>query len=244
MWWAGPLSINNNRGQFQFIPTNLQTFKSASGGRSVAADPTLPDQLRDLQFTINGQFEPVLHAKPGQTEIWVLANVSDVAYARVTLTETATGKHPKIAIVGQDGNPFPAVHHPPTDDGTTLLIPPANRFAIAVTMPSKGDLVLEMPPGAGVNPVSRPGVLYTNDGTDHPPAVLGTVEVAALGDQLLRRLLRVADAGPRPREARAGDRQDHAVRRGAAARCRHRRSSTCRRPRPPSSAAWWSRAAS
>jgi FtsP/CotA-like multicopper oxidase with cupredoxin domain len=177
VWWAGPLAIDNHRGQFQFLPSNLQSFTSASGGPNIAANPALPDHLRDLQFTINGQMQPVLRAKPGQTEIWVLANVSDLAYANVTLTETATGAHPKIAIVGQDGNPFSAVHYPTTDNGTTLVIPPGSRYAIAVTMPSHGDLVLEMPPGTGIAPFSELGVLYTNDGTDHPPAVLGTVGV-------------------------------------------------------------------
>ena len=177
VWWSGPLTIDNNRGTFQFLPSNLQSFTSSSGRPNVAADPSLPDHLRDLQFTVNGQFEPLLHAKPGQTEIWVLANVSDIAYVPVTLTETATGTHPPIAIVGQDGDPFPEVHYPFTDNGTTLVIPPASRYAIAVTMPSKGDLVLEMPPAAGLKRISKPGVLYTNDGTDHPPAVLGRVEV-------------------------------------------------------------------
>ena len=99
-----------------------------------------------MQFTVNGLFQPVIKSKAGQTEIWVLANVSDIAYMSVQLTETATGKHPKIAIVGQDGNPSPAVHHPVFEDGTRLVIPPATRYAIAVTMPESGDLVLEMPP--------------------------------------------------------------------------------------------------
>ena len=45
-------------------------------------------------------------------------------------------------------------------------------------MPATGDLVLEMPPrGGGARTVSAPGVLYTNDGTDNPPAVLGTLSV-------------------------------------------------------------------
>ena len=65
----------------------------------------MPDYKRDVQFTVNGLFQPVIKSKAGQTEIWVLANVSDIAYMSVQLTETATGKHPKIAIVGQDGNP-------------------------------------------------------------------------------------------------------------------------------------------
>ena len=70
---------------------------------------------------MNGQFQPVIKSKAGQTEIWVLANVSDIAYINVQLTETATGRHPPIAIVGQDGNPYTTVHYPPTDNGTRLL---------------------------------------------------------------------------------------------------------------------------
>ncbi len=79
--------------------------------KDVPENPQLPDYQRDVQFTVNGQFQPVINSKAGQTEIWVLANVSDIAYMNVQLTETATGRHPKIAIVGQDGNPYSAVQH-------------------------------------------------------------------------------------------------------------------------------------
>src|SRR5262245_34142171 len=178
VWYAGPLSISNTRGLFQFIPSNLQRFTSADGKSDVPADPSLPDEKRDVQFTVNGQFQPVIKSKAGQTEIWVLANVSDIAYMNVQLTETATGRHPPIAIVGQDGNPYTAVHYPPTDNGTRLLIPPASRFAIAVTIPAEGELVLEMPElGGGARTLTSPGVLYTSNGTDNPPAVLGSLSV-------------------------------------------------------------------
>jgi FtsP/CotA-like multicopper oxidase with cupredoxin domain len=180
VWYAGPLSIENKRAFFSYIPSNLQRFTASGDKRDkdVPPDPALPDDKRDVQFTVNGQFQPVLKAKPGQTEIWVLANISDLAYVTVKLTETATGRHPKIAIVGQDGNPYPQVHYPPNDDGTRLEIPPASRFAIAVTMPAEGDLVLEMPPlGYGAKALTAPGVLYTNTGTDKIPAVLGNLSV-------------------------------------------------------------------
>jgi FtsP/CotA-like multicopper oxidase with cupredoxin domain len=178
VWYAGPLSISNTRGLFQFIPSNLQRFTAADGKSDVPANPSLPDEQRDVQFTVNGQFQPVIKSKAGQTEIWVLANVSDIAYMNVQLTETATGRHPPIAIVGQDGNPYTAVHYPPTDNGTRLLIPPASRFAIAVTIPAEGELVLEMPErGGGAKTISAPGVLYTNNGTENPPAVLGGLSV-------------------------------------------------------------------
>ena len=180
VWFAGPLSIENTRGRFEFIPSNLQRFTAdpAGPGKDVPDNPALPDYQRDVQFTVNGLFQPAIKSKPGQTEIWVLANVSDMAYMSVRLTEAATGKHPKIAIVGQDGNPAPAVHFPVFEDGTRLVIPPATRYAIAVTMPRRGDLILEMPPmGGGAKTLSAPGILYTNDGTDNPPAALGTFSI-------------------------------------------------------------------
>lgn len=184
-WYTGPLSVKNQRGVFQFMPGNLQTFTADGGQGDIPADPALPDAQRDVQFTVNGQFQPRLSSPPGQTEIWVLANTSDMAYMRVQLTETATGRHPRITIVGQDGNPSPRVHHPATDGGRTLLIPPGNRFAIAATMPESGDLVLEMPPDPSVPAVSTdkqtnfkyPGVAYTNDGSATPPGQLGTITI-------------------------------------------------------------------
>ena len=163
----------------QFIPSNLQRFTSHDGKNDVPANPALPDHKRDVQFTVNGQFQPTIKSRAGQTEIWVLANVSDFAYINVQLTETATGRHPKIAIVGQDGNPYREVQHPVTEDGTRLLIPPASRFAIAVTIPATGELILEMPPrGGGARTVTAPGVLYTNNGTENAPAVLGSLSAA------------------------------------------------------------------
>jgi len=163
-----------------FIPSNLQQFTGADpkAGSDVPANPSLPDYQRDVQFTVNGQFQPVIKSKAGQTEIWVLANGSDIAYINVQLTETGTGRHPPITIVGQDGNPYTVVHYPPTDNGTRLLIPPASRFAIAVTIPAEGDLTLEMPErGGGAKTLTAPGVLYTNNGSDNPPAVLGSLSV-------------------------------------------------------------------
>jgi FtsP/CotA-like multicopper oxidase with cupredoxin domain len=178
VWYAGPLSIDNTRGRFQFVPSNLQRFTAAAGGVTVKANRSLPDYERDVQFTVNGLFEPSLKVKPGQTEIWVLANVSDMAYMNVQLTETATGYHPKIAVVGQDGIAYGEVHHPTEQDGTQLLIPPATRYAIAVTMPAKGSLRLELPGlGSSGRTLSAPGILYTNNGTPNPPARLGTLSV-------------------------------------------------------------------
>jgi FtsP/CotA-like multicopper oxidase with cupredoxin domain len=185
VWYAGPADWNtgpgatpDSRGLFHFIPTNLQHFIAAPGGRDLPADPALPDYKRDVQFTINGEFQPIIKSKAGQTEIWVLSNISDMAYVNVQLTETATGRHPKIAIIGQDGIPYDQVRYPEYGDGTHLIISPATRYAIAVTMPDSGDLILEMPSrGGDTRTMTAPGILYTNDGTENPPAALGTIAV-------------------------------------------------------------------
>src|SRR5439155_794113 len=43
---------------------------------------------------------------------------------------------------------------------------------------AEGELVLEMPErGGGAKTITAPGVLYTNSGTDNPPAILGTLSV-------------------------------------------------------------------
>ena len=67
VWYAGPLSIDNMRGLLQFVPSNLQGFAATSGRASdnIPANPALPDYQRDVQFTVNGQFQPVIKVKPG-----------------------------------------------------------------------------------------------------------------------------------------------------------------------------------
>ena len=68
VWYTGPLSINNFRGLLNFIPSNLQRFTAGpeGSGKDVPADPSLPDYQRDVQFTVNGQFQPVSKAKRGR----------------------------------------------------------------------------------------------------------------------------------------------------------------------------------
>jgi FtsP/CotA-like multicopper oxidase with cupredoxin domain len=174
-WWSGPLSPKNNRGQTNFMPSNLIAFDGA--GDRIPENPALPENQRDLQYTVNGQFQPELKIKPGQTEIWAVANISDISYMTLRLTETATGNHPKFAIVGQDGNPYTQVGRPVYGDGTTLDIPPGSRYAIAVTMPAHGDLVLEFPPDPKATKITDPAVLYRNNGTENTAALLGELSV-------------------------------------------------------------------
>ena len=136
----------------------------------------------------------------------------------------------RIAIVGQDGNPYTTVHYPPTDNGTRLLIPPASRFAIAVTIPAEGELVLEMPErGGGAKTITAPGVLYTNNGSDNPPAVLGSLSVLPSAVSYARRVLRLSDPGAGKSDAVGRSRRNDSVRRRSVARRLHVLCRPCQR---------------
>jgi len=90
-----------------------------------------------VQFTVNGQFQPVIPSKAGQTEIWVLANVSDVAYMNIQLTETATGRHRRSPSSPGWQSLSAVIIRRPT--AARVCSSPASRFAIAVTMPPKAS---------------------------------------------------------------------------------------------------------
>ncbi len=180
-WWVGKLSVDNNRGIFQYLPSNLQTF-TGNDGTVVPVNPALPDDQRDLQYTVNGQFQPVISTPPGQTEIWVLGNFTDAGYVRVRIVNTATGNPIPLVMVGKDGNPVPNIQPTWEGDGTVFLLEPATRVAFAVTMPQVGGLRLEMPSytatgGTLQTPIENVGILYTNAGGKYS-AVVGNISVS------------------------------------------------------------------
>ena len=125
----------------------------------VPADPSLPDYKRDVQFTVNGQFQPVIKSKAGTDR-----DLGARQYQRHRLHAACSSPRRRPATTrrspssARTGIPYPAVHYPVFENGTRLVIPPATRYAIAVTMPDEGDLVLEMPPrGGGARTIERPG---------------------------------------------------------------------------------------
>lgn len=145
-----PTDPSNIRGYTQYFPQNFKSFQSypsSSKPITIEANYSVPDHERDVQYLINGQFQPVIEMAPGQTEIWSIANIHSMAYATIQLTETATGNHPALVIVGQDGVPrTDATDAKLLFNNNTIVMPPGSRFSFAVTMPLTGDLIMEMPP--------------------------------------------------------------------------------------------------
>lgn len=182
-WFAGPLSAENKRGAFQFMPQNLITFMADDGSANSPADPSAPDHLRDVQYTVNGQFQPQVTMAPGETGVWVIANIGSQSYMNVGVRNTATGELEPLRVLATDGNPVPSVLPGNGDEGRTYLLPSASRVAIAVTMPETGGLQLELPAVTGpaeahTQPLETEGILYTSNGDGTTPrGVLGTVSI-------------------------------------------------------------------
>ena len=66
---------------------------------NISADTTLPDAKRDIQYTINGVFQPEMTMAPGETQVWAIGNFHSMAYAFVRLRETYTGRYPICYVV-------------------------------------------------------------------------------------------------------------------------------------------------
>lgn len=181
-WFSGPLTPRNKRGAFQFMPQNLIDFVGDDPSVVSPADPGYPDQLRDIQLTVNGQFQPVIEAAPGQTEVWNLANIGSQAYMNIGIRNTATKQLEPLRVLGRDGNPDPVVGTGMARGGATYLLAPASRVTLAVTMPQTGGLELVLPPLEGpdtrhTQPLSTRGILYTKTQDNTVSGQLGTVSV-------------------------------------------------------------------
>jgi FtsP/CotA-like multicopper oxidase with cupredoxin domain len=171
------------------IPQNLLSFSGITPNGvhvHVPADTTLPLQDRDVQFTVNGQLNPILTMAPGETQIWAMGSFGDSTYIHLKFFNVLpNGKKIPMSmqLVGQDGDPYLRVQSLPLENGKSLLISPAGRYAVVVTMPVQGSLVVELAQYMGFKQLElhgllqTSGVLYTNNGNGQIVGVRGVVSV-------------------------------------------------------------------
>jgi suppressor of ftsI len=109
--------------------------------------------------TVNGLVQPKLTMRPGETQLWRLANISaDIYY------DPAFAAQPFV-VVAEDGNP---VEEPWT--AYNLIMPPGKRFDVIVSAPTiAGPYFLET-------------TSYNQGGDQYPQDILVNVDVA--GDVL------------------------------------------------------------
>jgi FtsP/CotA-like multicopper oxidase with cupredoxin domain len=78
--------------------------------------------------TVNGQVNPIMNIRPGETQLWRLANIgADIAY-NVQLQGS------RFTVMAQDANPVTRVW-----SDKTLFMPPGSRFDVLVQGPPAGS---------------------------------------------------------------------------------------------------------
>lgn len=109
--------------------------------------------------TVNGQTEPTLVIRPGETQLWRVANIGNEAYYQLSLDGHG------FTVVAEDGAMLWESY---TTD--TLLFPPGKRFEFAVTGGATGSYGLRTQ-GYNSGPFG-----------DWQPALLATLNVAGKAD--------------------------------------------------------------
>ena len=91
------------------------------------------------QLTINGLVNPVITARPGQTEVWNIANMTSGLTTQFTLKNTTTNTFQDIVVVAQDGiayNTPVTITAAQQVGGTFLTLGTGGRYSILVNAPA------------------------------------------------------------------------------------------------------------
>jgi len=163
VWYAGPLSIRNMRA-LSSSSQQSAALTSVDGNSNVPADPSLartPNGMANSPSTAS--FNPVIK-KQGRPDRDLGARECE----RHRLHERPSSRKQRLdgirrsPIVGQDGNPYTTVRHPPTTTAPGLLIPPGEPVRDrGDDKPAEGELVLEMPERGGCQKRSAPPACST-----------------------------------------------------------------------------------
>ena len=161
IWFAGPLAIGNERGRFQFIPSNLQRFTAASRqqGRERPGQSLAPRS--SARRAIHRQRSvPAGHQEQGRSD----RDLGARQCQRHRLHERRADRDgDRQSPEDRRSSAKTASRIRRCTIRCTITAPSSSsrrrrRYAIAVTMPAKGDLVLEMPPrGGGARSADRAG---------------------------------------------------------------------------------------
>jgi suppressor of ftsI len=142
---AGMIVIGDSRrylpSRFAHIRSRILSFKDiqtvAAGGRQTI--PGDHDWAHQTHRTVNGRVNPVLTMRPGETQLWRLANTSSALWYRVALMDGV--RRDAYSVIAIDGNPMAL-----PERKTQLVIAPGHRFDILVRAPRSGRRILKTLP--------------------------------------------------------------------------------------------------
>jgi FtsP/CotA-like multicopper oxidase with cupredoxin domain len=126
------------------ITEHVIALKDLPGGQRAGAGRDDP-----AGRTVNGQVGPVIPIRPGETQLWRLANIGTGVGYRLHL------EGQPFQVLAQDANPVRRIW-----SADSLLVPPGARYDVLVQGGSPGRARLEsLPSGAGPAPAGRPRTL-------------------------------------------------------------------------------------
>jgi suppressor of ftsI len=125
------------------------------------------DSGKPTTRTVNGLVNPAIPIRPGETQLWRLANIgADIIY-KVHLPGT------RFHVIAQDANPVRTVW-----SADTIVMPPGTRFDVLIQGPAAGRHQLETLPfstGSGGDMYPRTTLAtLVSTGSRMPPATLPT----------------------------------------------------------------------
>ncbi|MEQ4518159.1 multicopper oxidase family protein [Pseudarthrobacter sp. B907] len=127
---SGELVVGDNRASLpaslRDVPVHDMVLRDAQidkAGKIVQnTAATSIDSNADTVRLVNGQLRPVLSMRPGETQLWRLANIGADIFYRLQL-----GGY-RFRVLAEDGNEYPAAA-----DAAELLLPPGKRYDVLVT---------------------------------------------------------------------------------------------------------------
>lgn len=134
----------------------------------------VPKPVNGLIRTINGQLDPEIAMRPGETQLWRLSGQTADAYFRLR------AKGLKLIVIGRDARPLPTPE--PTDE---VLVGPSERVDVLATAGMAGGYRLmaekiDTGPLGDLFPAQEMAVIaVAPDPLQPPPAPLGALVVNA-----------------------------------------------------------------
>jgi suppressor of ftsI len=171
---AGVLLIGDSREylpeRFSDVRTRTLALKDiqvvenpAGSGRWAIPGPRGHDWVNPTHRTVNGLVNPDIAIRPGETQLWRVANTSSAVWYRIALVDEARGDaRDPFTVVAQDGNPLVRAQR-----RTSALLGPGHRLDILVRGPESGNRILK----TLRFDQGRPGAIFPED-------VLATMEVS------------------------------------------------------------------
>ena len=138
---------------------DLKDFQVNDQGEIV---PTNIDSNAPTTRTVNGQIDPVLTMRPGETQLWHLANVGADIFYDLRLDGNV------FHVIGEDGHPVNS-----TWTANDLIMPPGKRYDVLVQAGT-----------AGVSQLRTLAYSTGPEGDDYPNDVLATIVTQGASERL------------------------------------------------------------